>query len=109
MADTLGPFEQAVLLAVVRLGAKAYGRAVHRDVVERLERDVAAGAVFSTLERLEKKRLLVSQLGPGGEERGRRPRRYYAVRPTGIQALNESRAMMDAIWHRLPKPLRGDA
>jgi PadR family transcriptional regulator PadR len=108
MADTLGPFEQAVLLAVVRLGEKAYGRAVHREVVERLARDVAAGAVFSTLERLEKKGLLVSQLGLGGEERGGRPRRYYSVRPTGIHALNESRALMDAIWHRMPKPLRGD-
>lgn len=109
MADTLGPFEQAVLLAIVRLGEKAYGRAVHREVAERLGRDVAAGAVFSTLERLEKKKLLVSQLGPGGEERGGRARRYYAVRPTGIRALNESREVMDAIWHRMPKPLRGDA
>ena len=109
MADTLGPFEQAVLLAIVRLGEKAYGRAVHREVVERLERDVAAGAVFATLERLEKKKLLVSKLSPGGEERGGRPRRYYSVRPTGIRALNESRDVMDAIWHRMPKPLRGDA
>jgi DNA-binding PadR family transcriptional regulator len=108
MADTLGPFEQAVLLAIVRLGEKAYGRAVHREVVERLDREVAAGAVFSTLERLEKKKLLLSRLGSGGEERGGRPRRYYSVRPTGIQALNESRDVMDAIWHRMPKPLRGD-
>jgi PadR family transcriptional regulator, regulatory protein PadR len=108
MAETLGPFEQAVLLAIVRLGENAYGRAVHREVVERLERDVAAGAVFSTLERLEKKKLLLSQLGPGAEDRGGRPRRYYSVRPTGIRALNDSREVMDAIWHRMPKPLRGD-
>src|ERR1700694_813944 len=106
MAETLGLFEQAVLLAIVRLGEKAYGRAVHREVADRLGRDVAAGAVFSTLGRLEKKKLLTSQLGPGGEERGGRPRRYYAVRPAGIQALNESRDAMDAIWHRMPKPLR---
>ena len=108
MAETLGPFEQAVLLAIVRLGENAYGRAVHREVVERLDRNVAAGAVFSTLERLEKKKLLVSRLGPGGEERGGRPRRYYSVRPTGVKALNESRAMMESIWHRMPKPLRGN-
>jgi len=109
MADTLGPFEQAVLLAIVRLGEKAYGRAVHREVAERVGRDVAAGAVFSTLERLEEKELLASRLSLGGEERAGRPRRYYSVRPTGIRALNESREVIDAIWYRMPRPLRGDA
>ena len=52
MADTLGSFEQAVLLAIVRLGDEAYGRAIQREVELRLERDVAAGAVHATLERL---------------------------------------------------------
>jgi PadR family transcriptional regulator, regulatory protein PadR len=51
MADILGAFEQAVLLAVLRLGEEAYGRAILRDVQERLEREVAAGAVHATLER----------------------------------------------------------
>ena len=31
MAETLGAFEQAVLLALVRLGTAAYGRAVLKD------------------------------------------------------------------------------
>ncbi|MDQ6871435.1 MAG: PadR family transcriptional regulator [Gemmatimonadota bacterium] len=109
MAETLGPFEQAVLLEIVRLAEGAYGRAVHREVAERLGRDVAAGAVFSTLERLEKKKFVISRLGPGGDERGGRPRRYYAVQPTGIRALNDSREMLDAIWRRIPKPLRADS
>src|SRR2546423_230874 len=109
MADTLGSFEQAVLLAIIRLGDAAYGRAVHREVAERLDRDVVAGAVFATLERLERKKLLISRLGAGGEERGGRPRRYYSARPAAIEALNESRAMMDAIWHRMPRPLRSGA
>src|SRR4030095_11779733 len=58
MADTLGSFEQAVLLAILRLGENAYGRAVLNEVQVRLERDVAAGAVHATLERLERKGLV---------------------------------------------------
>jgi hypothetical protein len=52
MADVLGGFEQAVLLAIVRLGEEAYGRAILKEAQGRLDRDVAAGAVHSTLERL---------------------------------------------------------
>ena len=61
MADVLGAFEQAVLLAVVRLRDEAYGRAILQEVQARLERDVAAGAVHATLERLESKGLLASR------------------------------------------------
>src|SRR6185436_19816259 len=45
VADILGSFEQAVLLAIVRLESGAYGRAILKEVQVRLERDVAAGAV----------------------------------------------------------------
>ena len=108
MAETLGPFEQAVLLAVIRLGSAAYGRAIHREAARRLDRQIAAGAVFSTLERLERKKLLTSRVDAGGDERRGRPRRYYYPRAAAIDALNESRATMEAIWYRMPKPLRSD-
>jgi hypothetical protein len=55
MAEILGAFEQAVLLAIVRLGDEAYGRAVLKEVQVRLDREVAAGAVHATLDRLETK------------------------------------------------------
>ncbi|MEP6916318.1 MAG: hypothetical protein ABJC89_11765 [Acidobacteriota bacterium] len=45
MSDVLGAFEQAVLLALIRLRDEAYGRAIRREVEVRLARDVAAGAV----------------------------------------------------------------
>jgi len=42
MAEILGAFEQAVLLAILRLGEDAYGRAILKEVQARLEREVAA-------------------------------------------------------------------
>jgi len=107
MADQLGAFEQAVLLGIVRLGENAYGRAILKEVQTRLERDVAAGAVHATLERLEKKGIVSSRFGPGTPVRAGRARRFYHLRPSGLRALNDARAAIDILWHGLEWPLRG--
>jgi DNA-binding PadR family transcriptional regulator len=99
MADILGAFEQAVLLAVLRLGEGAYGRAILRDVQVRLERDVVAGAVHATLERLGRKGFLSSSLGSGTPMRDGRARRFYRMEPSGVRALNEARSALDRVWH----------
>jgi PadR family transcriptional regulator, regulatory protein PadR len=107
MADTLGAFEQAVLIAIVRLRENAYGRAVLKEVQMRLEREVAAGAVHATLGRLEEKGLVASRLGPGTPIRGGRARRFYRLQPKGLRALNEARAVVDTLWRGLKWPLKG--
>jgi PadR family transcriptional regulator PadR len=109
MADVLGAFEQAVLLSVLRLRKDAYGRAVLKEVEARLQRDVTAGAAYTTLDRLEERGLIRSRLEPGSVIRAGRPRRYYSVAGAGIRALNESRATVENIWRGVPWPLRGDA
>jgi DNA-binding PadR family transcriptional regulator len=109
MADVLGAFEQAVLLAIVRLGEEAYGRAILKEVETNLERQVAAGAVHATLERLERKRLLASRLGSGTPLRAGRPRRYYRLQPAGVRALNDARAAIETMWHGVRWPLKGRA
>jgi len=91
VADILGSFEQAVLLAIVRLESGAYGRAILKEVQVRLERDVAAGAVQATLERLERKGLVRSKVGSGTPIRDGRARRSYTVLCEGLRALDEAR------------------
>lgn len=108
MAMLLGAFEQAVLLAIVRLRDDAYGRAILREVEMRLDRTVAAGAVHVTLSRLEARGLLASRLGAGTEMRAGRPRRYYALTPEGRQALNQAHEAVHQLW-RGYKPLKGEA
>lgn len=112
MADVLGTFEQSVLLALIRLDDDAYGRAVLREVQERLGRDIAAGAVHATLERLQGKGLITSRLGPGTEVRAGRARRYYRISPAGIRALNDAREAVDVLWRGIRWPIvkaRGQA
>jgi PadR family transcriptional regulator PadR len=106
MADVLGAFEQAVLLAIVRLRDEAYGRAILKEVQERLGRNVAAGAVHATLERIEHKGLVSSRLGSGTPIRAGRPRRYYRLQPRGARALTEARAATETLWRGLKWPLK---
>ena len=106
MADILGSFEQAVLLAIVRLDDGAYGRAILTAVAARLERDVAAGAVQATLDRLERKGLVRSRLGSGTPIRDGRPRRFYTILTEGLRALNDARTAHDSIWRGFARPLK---
>ena len=50
----LGEFEQVVLLAVQRLEGQGYGMSIRREIEKRTERGVSIGAIYATLERLEK-------------------------------------------------------
>jgi PadR family transcriptional regulator, regulatory protein PadR len=109
MAETLGTFEQAVLLAIVRLQEEAYGRAILREVQVRLERDIAAGAVHATLERLEGKGLIRSRLGLGTPIRDGRSKRFYRLEPLGVEALNDARAAINNLWHGIRWPLKAFA
>jgi DNA-binding PadR family transcriptional regulator len=95
-----------VLLAIVRLDRDAYGRAVLKEVQARLEREVAAGAVHATLDRLERKGLVSSRLGTGTPIRDGRARRYYTVDAAGIRALNDERTAMHNHWRGFDRPLK---
>jgi PadR family transcriptional regulator PadR len=104
--ETIGQFEQAVLVALIRLGKDAYGRAILNEVQGRLARDVSAGAVYATLERLEAKGLASSKLAPGTAIRGGRARRYFAPTGAGVRALNDAKSATDMLWRGLVWPLR---
>jgi DNA-binding PadR family transcriptional regulator len=106
MKEGLGIFEQAVLVAILRLEGNAYGRAILKAVEDRVARTVSAGAIYATLERLEDKKLISSALGSGTPQRGGRPRRFYEIQPLGLQALDESRTMTQNVWRGIPRLLR---
>jgi PadR family transcriptional regulator, regulatory protein PadR len=107
MAELMGTFEHVVLLAVLGLGEEAYGRAVLREVELALAkvRSPTAGAVYTTLDRLETKGWLASQLEEGTPERGGRVRRFYRLTASGVSALNDTRATLNGLWQGKPWPL----
>jgi DNA-binding PadR family transcriptional regulator len=107
MAELLGTFEQIVLLAVLRLGDEAYGRAVLREVQESSakQRTISAGSVYATLDRLAAKGLLASRLERGTPARGGLPRRFYQLTAAGAASLNEARGALEKAWRGKRWPL----
>ncbi len=109
MADILGGFEQAVLLSLRKLGKDAYGRSIIKEASVCLNRNVAAGAVYATLDRLEAKGLISSHLSCGTPVRDGRARRYFKLTAAGIRALNDSKTALENLWHRTTWPVKGKA
>ena len=90
----LGTFEEQVMLAVLRSRAGAYGMTVRREIEAVTGRDVAVGAVYATLDRLEAKKLVTSRRSRSATV----SRRLFAVTAAGARALAESRAMRERLW-----------
>ena len=86
-ALNLGEFEQLILLAILRLGDGAYGVTIRAELAERGGRNVAPGALYTALERLEAKRVITSRMGDPTPQRGGRAKRYVTVTPVGKEAL----------------------
>ena len=94
MANGLGEFEQLVLLALMRLEPEAYGVAIRDEIETRTGRSVALGAVYTTLLRLEDKKLVATRLGEPTPQRGGRRKKYYRPLAAGRRELAIS---LDAI------------
>lgn len=83
----IGEFEQIVLLAILRLGEKAYGVSIRSEIAACTERQPAPGALYTTLDRMEQKGLVQSWLGDPTPERGGRAKRYFSVTRKGRVAI----------------------
>jgi PadR family transcriptional regulator PadR len=95
--DYLGNFEEIVLLAVLRLGEQAYGAKIRQAVAAATERDVSIGAIYATLDRLERKGYLKSWQGEATPERGGRAKRYFQIEGAGARALNDTASVRNRL------------
>lgn len=90
MNHGLGEFEQLVLLALMRLGPDAYGVAIRDEIEEQTGRSVTLGAVYTTLLRLENKKLVATRLGEPTPQRGGRRKKFYRPLAAGRRELAAS-------------------
>ena len=108
-SNYLGEFELLVMLAVIRLGEGAYGVPISREIEQETGRGVTFGTVYSTLERLQKKGLLRSNLGDATSERGGRAKRYFRATSIGLRMVRETRQSLIRLWRGLREPEGGVA
>ena len=86
----LGEFEQLILLAILRLRDNAYGVTIRAELADRARRDVAPGALYTALERLETKDMITSRMSDPTPQRGGRAKRHVTVTAAGMEALTRS-------------------
>jgi len=90
----LGVFEEQILVAVMRVRDEAYGMEIRREIERVTGRELAIGAVYATLDRLESKGLLDSRRsfhdGPS--------RRRFELTGKGARLLAATRAMRERLW-----------
>jgi DNA-binding PadR family transcriptional regulator len=103
--DSLGEFEQRVLLAILRRGSESYSVPIVLELEERLGRTVAPAAVYIALRRLEDRGLVSSRMAQGDDSG--RERRYFRVEDEALERLRESRRELEALWEGLD-PLLDD-
>ena len=96
--QSLAEFELLVLLAALRLGPdEAYTVSIADQIEQRTGRSVRRANVYTTLQRLEAKRLVTTHLGDARPERGGKPRRLVAVRPAGVAAVRATAGAIQAM------------
>jgi PadR family transcriptional regulator, regulatory protein PadR len=91
-STSLGEFEQVVLLAILRLGDSAYGVSIRTEIECCVHRKTSPGALYTTLERLEQKGLVVARSGEPTPERGGRAKRFYKVTKDGRGRIVEAQS-----------------
>jgi len=98
MSDAIGEFELAIMLTVVRLAPTAYGAEIRRDLYATTGREYVVGAVYATLQRLEDKAWLTSEMSEPTPVRGGRARRQYRLTAAGAAALRRAEVVRARLW-----------
>jgi len=99
--DYLGEFEHIIVLALLRLEDRAYGVTVRQEIEFRTHREVSIGAVYATLDRLEKKGYVKSHRGDPTPERGGRSKRFFRVTARGVAAVNRAQRVLQCMTEGL--------
>ena len=92
--DFLGEFEIYVMLALAHLAPEAYGVTIRQEITRRTGREIAIGAVYATLSRLEEKRLVRYTLSDPLPVQGGRARKYFTLNSAGERALAHATRML---------------
>ena len=98
----LAEFELLVLLAALRLGPEeAYTVSIAEYIERQTGRSVRRANVYTTLQRLEPKRLVATHLGDPRPERGGKPRRLVSLRPAGLASVRATAGAIQSMLGEL--------
>ncbi|GAB4039528.1 PadR family transcriptional regulator [Spirosoma gilvum] len=101
----LGELEEVVLLTVAALQEQAYCAAITQTIDQQMARSISFPTVHTTLQRLQEKGFVSSQMGGATAERGGRQKRLFTITMSGQRALIECRQVRSQLWEQIPTPV----
>lgn len=101
--DSLGEFEEIVLLTVAVLFDESYGVSIQEYLKKQCGKDRTISTIHVVLHRLEQKGFLESRLDGATNERGGRRKLLFRVTKSGLKALADARNMRNELWNAVPK------
>ncbi|MTI86340.1 MAG: PadR family transcriptional regulator [Balneolaceae bacterium] len=101
--QSIGEFEELVLLVVAAHNSNAYGVLIREKLQEELERKVNISSVHVVLKRLEKKGLVKSKFGGITSERGGRRKKFYSITAQGKNILDYQYELRTSMYKKIPK------
>ena len=101
--QSLGEFEELVLLLVAASNHEAYGVQILENLEEKLGKKVNISAVHVVLKRMETKGFVESKFGGITNERGGRRKKYYNVTSKGKTVLDRQFELRTSIYKQIPK------
>ena len=101
----LGEFEQRVLLAILRCEKDAYPIQIRKEITRASGAEPSRGAFYTTLDRLDAKKLVRWTAESGDAGRDGLTQRRFIVTPAGMKALRASRKTLLELWRGLDEIL----
>ena len=97
----LNRIELLTLLAILRLGEKAYGVTIYEEIQRVAGSDVSVAGVYSAIDRLERRGLVRAWRSEPRPERGGRARRHYGLTAAGRDLVKQERELSMKMWRGL--------
>ena len=101
--ELLTRLEEAILIAVLKLGEKAYGVPINCEVSRIFGKAYTMGGLYFVLDQLVRKEYLMKRTADPTPIRGGRSRAYYRLTPEGKEALKAAHQHQIKLWKALPE------
>jgi len=101
--QSIGEFEELVLLMVAALHDEAYGVSIQENLIQKLSKNINISAIHVALQRMESKGFVESRFGGITEDRGGRRKKYYVITALGKRILDRQYEVRTTLYKMIPK------
>jgi DNA-binding PadR family transcriptional regulator len=101
--QSLGEFEELVLLMVAAMHDEAYGVSILENLEVKLSKKLNISAIHVALKRLEDKSFVTSRFGGITGDRGGRRKKFYVITALGKRMLDNQYTLRTEIYNQIPK------